>query len=338
MNDIKFSIVVPVYNSQKYLDRCVDSVLNQSYQNFELLLIDDGSMDESGAKCDYYACKYEQVRSFHKQNAGQLHTREYGIERAIGDFCVFLDSDDSLVPDALQVISTIINKYSCDCVIYNWRRVFEDRIIEPKTDGKVEIIQDKSKLYKKIFSNSKYNSLCIKAIKRSAFTSKDHSNHYGIRRSEDLLHSLDAIKNCEKIVFIPNSLYNYTMNSNSVTHTISYDNYRVDFTVREAVLKFLEEEDVFAPIDYVEYRSACVRMLVSDIIMISCFNVPFKVKKELFDNIKQVEYCKNFLLNGDIERRIVGKKVFLFDLFKKKHYRTLVSIVKAFLIMRRIKK
>ena len=90
----KISVIIPVYNTEKYLHRCIDSVLAQTYQDFELLLIDDGSKDSSGAICDEYAAKDTRVRVFHKENGGVSDTRNYGLDLAQGKYLMFLDSDD----------------------------------------------------------------------------------------------------------------------------------------------------------------------------------------------------------------------------------------------------
>lgn len=104
MNEKKpfFSVVVPVYNVEKYLHRCVDSILAQSYGDFELLLIDDGSKDQSGAICDEYALKDNRIRVFHQENAGVSAARNKGIDEARGEYVIFVDSDDYLLVDRLQ--------------------------------------------------------------------------------------------------------------------------------------------------------------------------------------------------------------------------------------------
>ena len=90
----RISVIVPVYNVEKYLCKCVDSILVQSYTNFELLLIDDGSTDSSGLICDEYAAKDLRVRVFHKQNGGLSSARNVGISIAMGEYVIFVDSDD----------------------------------------------------------------------------------------------------------------------------------------------------------------------------------------------------------------------------------------------------
>ena len=100
----KVSIIVPVYNAQEYLKRCVDSILSQDYRDFELLLMDDGSKDASGEICDAYAQQDGRVRVVHKENTGVSDTRNQALELARGTFLQFLDSDDWIVPEATRLL------------------------------------------------------------------------------------------------------------------------------------------------------------------------------------------------------------------------------------------
>ena len=100
----KISVIVPVYNAEKYLHRCIDSILAQTFTDFELLLIDDGSKDNSGKICDEYAAKDSRIRVFHKKNGGVSDARNWGIDRAKGDYIVFVDSDDYVEDCYLQVL------------------------------------------------------------------------------------------------------------------------------------------------------------------------------------------------------------------------------------------
>ena len=95
------SIIAPVYNVEKYLNRCLDSILNQNFSDYEILLIDDGSTDDSGKICDDYASKDPRIRVFHKQNGGVSSTRNLGIEHAKGEWLLFIDSDDEIIEDSL---------------------------------------------------------------------------------------------------------------------------------------------------------------------------------------------------------------------------------------------
>ena len=112
------SVIIPVYNVEKYLTKCIESVLKQSYQNMEILLIDDGSTDNSGDICDMYANQYSCIKVFHKRNSGLGLTRNYGIKKAVGNYITFVDSDDYIKEDyLLKLITPIINNPKVDTVI-----------------------------------------------------------------------------------------------------------------------------------------------------------------------------------------------------------------------------
>ncbi|MBQ5852329.1 MAG: glycosyltransferase family 2 protein, partial [Lachnospiraceae bacterium] len=98
------SIVVPVYNVEKYLERCVDSLINQTYENIEILLIDDGSKDNSGQMCDEYANKDSRITVYHKENGGLSDARNYGMDRAKGEYIIFIDSDDYVEPNMMEFL------------------------------------------------------------------------------------------------------------------------------------------------------------------------------------------------------------------------------------------
>ena len=103
-----FSVIVPIYNIEKYIRRCIDSVLLQSFTDFELILVDDGSPDRCGAICDEYAKKDERIKVIHKENGGLVSARQAGIKVASGDYIFHLDGDDAVLPDALESAYKII--------------------------------------------------------------------------------------------------------------------------------------------------------------------------------------------------------------------------------------
>ena len=108
-----FSVIVPVYNVEKYLKECLDSILSQTFKDFELILVNDGSKDSSPAICDEYAEKDSRVKVIHKENGGQSTARNMGIEKATGEFAVFLDSDDLLSPNTFEILIEKAEKVYC---------------------------------------------------------------------------------------------------------------------------------------------------------------------------------------------------------------------------------
>ena len=115
------SIIIPVYNTEKYLSLCIESILSQSFGDFELLLVDDGSIDNSGKICDEYAEKDSRIRVFHKENGGVSSARNLGLDNAKGEWVYFVDSDDELLPGGLQILANGINS-DCDIVLGGYNK------------------------------------------------------------------------------------------------------------------------------------------------------------------------------------------------------------------------
>lgn len=135
------SVIVPVYNAEKYLNRCVDSILSQTMKDFELLLIDDGSQDESSRICDEYAEENARVKVFHKPNGGVSSARNLGIDQAKGKYIIFIDSDDYwLLPNCLELLTSLMNEMGCDCVRGEYQGFDEigNVVVEPKVKRELE--------------------------------------------------------------------------------------------------------------------------------------------------------------------------------------------------------
>lgn len=219
---LMFSVLIPVYNVEKYLTKCVDSVLNQTYTDYEIILLDDGSTDKSGEICDEYSARYSNISVFHQLNAGLLLTRCRLIRRARGSFCVFLDSDDWLRQDALEVISNTINRENCDVVMYNYCRVNENQTFENApvfSNGAVFFGENKKALYDKFFESSYLNNMWTKAVKRSLFDNIIDYERLAHRISlgEDALVSMHVYHEMKRLVYIDEALYYYRYNPNSLT-------------------------------------------------------------------------------------------------------------------------
>lgn len=265
---IKFSVIVPVYNVEKYLDACVASVLCQSYGRFELILVDDGSTDRSAAMCDGYERRDSRVRVLHKPNAGQLHARCRGVDMARGEYCVFLDADDFLEPDTLEILEGHIARTDCDCVVYGykWLRdgaVFETARCDKRYSG--EVLRDKRLVFNILLGNGSFNSVCRKCTRRACFDDRDYSEYYRIRFGEDLIYSAEIMENAESFLFIEDALYNYNFNTSSVTHTIDYDGRAPDSSAQRYVLSMLERTGVFEKEDYDRLRNRYLDMEVIEL-------------------------------------------------------------------------
>ena len=122
------SIIVPVYNVEKYLSRCLDSILVQTYRDFELILVDDGSTDRSGAICDEYASRDERIKLIRQSNQGLSVARNVGLDAARGDYIGFVDSDDYIHPETYQILLDALLKYDADLSVCGFNYVCENVI------------------------------------------------------------------------------------------------------------------------------------------------------------------------------------------------------------------
>jgi len=328
-----FSVLVPVYNAEDYLEACVQSVKDQSFQDFELILVDDGSKDSSGKLCDQLASEDDRIFSYHKENGGQLHTRLAAMEKAKGKYFVFLDADDTLVPSALESIWDAFRRTGCDCVFYELQRVRDGQIIQPVKEWPEETVTEKRELYRRCFFDNIYNSMCCRAVPAELCKKKDYSGWYHLRHGEDLLQSIDILRRCSKVTFLNRALYNYTYNPGSVTSTRDYSNYHVDFTLRQILLDFLKEENVFTEADYTEYRTACIMLMLREVKRISRFPSGSQ-KRALLEEIRQQDYYRNFLIAGSYDSGKLGKDDMLFSLLRKKQDGMLLMILKLWALLK----
>lgn len=138
---VKYSIIVPIYKIERYIEECILSVVNQTYKNYELILVDDGSPDNSGVICDKYSKKYENIKVFHKKNGGLSDARNFGINNSSGRYILFLDGDDTLYDDCLKNIDkelgSGVDLLTCDYCVYGTNKKIlrkKNQMIDSLTD------------------------------------------------------------------------------------------------------------------------------------------------------------------------------------------------------------
>lgn len=227
-----FSILVPVYNTSEYLPECIDSILSQSFKDYEVILIDDGSTDSSGAICGYYAKRYpDTVRVIHKENEGLLLTRRRGFKEAKGDWFICVDSDDFVSGNLLESVASAVKRFSPDMVMYNYEYVIGG---EKKRNSKINIpdksvFQGENKLFiyeQKLLTNN-ISNMWSKAIKREILDIDCDYGKSGIRNvCEDEIQALPLFTNAKKIVFLSSPLYYYRKGQKSMTAVCTYENWK----------------------------------------------------------------------------------------------------------------
>ncbi len=207
----RMSIIVPVYNVERYINECVGSVLSQDKVDFELILVDDGSTDGSGHICDRFAASDSRVKVIHQQNGGHIKARMRGIRAATGEYVLFADSDDYWLPGAFAAIDSALAEHGCDVLIYNYAD-------NGKPNGQNFFSEEKDEILLSdyLLANLRYsgiNALYAKAISRRLFDSVDITPFAGFRNSEDMLLSIEIIKRAEKVSYVPRAFYFHRMDN-----------------------------------------------------------------------------------------------------------------------------
>lgn len=127
----RISVIVPIYNVEQYLEKCIKSICSQTHRHLEIILVDDGSMDHSGGICDQWAQKDSRIRVIHKMNGGLSDARNAGIEVASGSYYMFVDSDDSIAPDTIEKLYDAATEHTCEIAVCNIVRTYDDGTTEP---------------------------------------------------------------------------------------------------------------------------------------------------------------------------------------------------------------
>lgn len=243
---MEFSVIVPVYNVEGYLPDCVDSLLNQTWGNAEILLIDDGSTDQSGRICDAYAGKFPgRVRVLHQANCGADMARVMGLKNAAGDICVFVDADDCLRRDGLEQLHRAFEKTGADVVLYAASRdedfVSQTRML-PLEDGSCFEGKGKRELYALMIRSSKLNNICMKAAKKVVYDRflSDYGPKERISYGEDLCLSMPLITHGEKIAYLADNLYFYRFRPGSAVNSFHPRRHDSIKTVRKKMESYLE--------------------------------------------------------------------------------------------------
>jgi len=246
------SVIVPVYNVEKYLKECVESVLNQTYSNFELILVNDGSTDTSPTICDTYKAKDARVKVIHKENSGVSDSRKAGVNASIGQYILFIDSDDWIDLNTLEICLNEIHKNpDIECVMFSYVKELPDNSVTMNILDNTVYLTDKDaeyNVYRRLFGlfgeelshPERMENIvpCCGKLYKSEFAKK--GKYYDIKTigsCEDGLFNMYALFGCKKILYIDKPLYHYRKLTTSITSS-----YRPDFVKQWGNLfKIMEE-------------------------------------------------------------------------------------------------
>jgi Glycosyltransferases involved in cell wall biogenesis len=222
------SIIMPVYQALEWLENSVNSILNQSYTNYELLLIENGSNDGSEILCDKFAKKYPQIYCIHQKLKGVSRARNVGLEYARGDYIVFVDCDDTLDVKTLDTVVNIIKSTNVDIVIYNFCRCYPsgdvENVIVDLEDG-IYKNRDFVNIFMKLFDSNIANNIGTKLYKRDIIG--DLKFDEDINVFEDIGFCMKVLRKADSLFFLNQNLYHYEIkNSNSLYSIFKKDYYK----------------------------------------------------------------------------------------------------------------
>lgn len=287
------SVIVPVYNVEKYLDECIDSILHQSLKEFELILIDDGSTDKSGLICDKWANADERVRVFHVTNQGVSTARNLGIQYANGKYIQFVDSDDVLNLNAFEIALKKIEEN--DLLIFGYETFPEGKKLNFELQKNYLCVAELAEDYLKLEKKHILNSPCNKVYKREIIKKNNIQFSKNISLGEDLLFNLSYIQYCSKMLIIPDILYNYRRNINgSLSVRFKEENLSIFRLLKEEVDKTFNNDSNVVACTTEVYCNQIVETLKS---CVYSENVKRKDKFRILDEWVKNDYFQSKISN-----------------------------------------
>lgn len=243
---MKVSFILPIYNVERYLSECVESILVQTYSDFEILLVDDGSPDNCPALCDEWAKKDSRIKALHKPNGGLSDARNYGLEHAQGDYVVFVDSDDFWVnKDCLQRLMNVVDAHpECDFIGFNCSYYYSDTKTFNKWvayDESLSVPTDKNIVICSLVASGTFPmSACLKIIKRKSLSEINLNFIKGLL-SEDIPWFIDLLEGTKKCMFINDYIYAYRQGVvGSISNSFSVRNFNSILRIIDNELQKLE--------------------------------------------------------------------------------------------------
>lgn len=222
------SIIVPVYNAEPYLHRCIDSIVVQTFSNFEVILVDDGSTDQSGAICDEYAAKDNRFKVIHQQNGGVSAARQTGLDFATGNYVIHADSDDWVESNWLQCLYEEAVHSGADIVVCDLDKIYKTKTVIMCENPFAENNKD---LVLQLLSGKMWGGCYNKLVRREIFERYNIRFVPNMSMWEDLYVSCQLFMNPVKVTYVPTVLYHYDFRTNMDSLSKKMDERRVDSAI-----------------------------------------------------------------------------------------------------------
>ena len=314
MNDL-ISVIVPIYNVEKYINQCIDSIINQTYKNLEIILVDDGSPDNCGRICDEYAKKDSRIKVVHKENGGVCSARNIGMEKSTGKWIAFIDSDDWIENKYFEIILNEAKKEDVDIVICGYNKIWKNKVEKINASGENINYNSREYLIKSLNPQTCFGFCPMRLIKKESIG--DIRFNQNIVVGEDALFNIQISKNINKAVLLKQALYNYRNNSNSVVkrYDTNYaDKYLDSMKLNRAyIFENYIEKDVIQ--NYYNFVAFHVMLIAVNY----CYHPDNKEKnkRKLLKEICNISELKEGIEKSNYDNISLTRKITLFTLKHK---------------------
>lgn len=302
---MKISVIVAAYNIEQYIERCLMSIQNQTLDDIEIIVVNDGSIDNTLEKIKKCSSYDNRIKVINKENKGLIEARKSGLKEAIGKYILFVDGDDWLEKDALNILYKKAEEDLADIVIYNAFWSYDNKKEEKQIYK--ECVNSKSDYLKELFLNNLMPAIWSKLIRLNFIKQNNIEFPKNISYAEDLATSVSLFVNKPKVSFVSQSLYNYYQRQNSITNVISDKVLEID-TAIEFIKEKLKKEDI-----YDKYKKEFEKMIYEHIFeaRFLTMNINENLHEKLYQqyrnrkiNINNNKYIVNIIRNYPIGLKI----------------------------------
>lgn len=262
------SIIIPVYNVEKYIANCLDSIINQTYKNIEIILINDGSTDNSLKIIKQYQSKDKRIKVINRGNKGVLYTRVEGFKLAKGKYITYIDSDDWVENNMIEIMYNKAIEYDADVVKCKFgHNDFNNDNVNLEPDIFIMKQQFEPEFYDKFFKDMNIHNVWAQLFKKELLDKNIDDIDITISLGDDLELDIQLYKNISNILFISNMLYHYRYNANSITRSLKVDNIKKNIeSVTKAYFNAYKSIDYFDIKDKINYKQSSMLMLLKEVI------------------------------------------------------------------------
>lgn len=336
----KYSFIVPVYNCGPCLIPCVESLLEQTVRDFEILLIDDGTPDDCGAVCDELAAKYGCIRAFHKENGGAASARNYGIDRAAGEYLLFIDGDDTIEPDTLARIEAVFAGNTADLVIFGMAFDYYEKHDVPEWVEHLSIKHQGLQLksfytdqFKSLFDDNALSSACNKVFSARILQETGLRAREDMTLYEDLEFVLRYFDHVQQFYCIDAALYHYRIDAANFGHKRAHQLPRMQENLRLLAGTMLDQQPL--PVGAADLMAGLYMQLLLRHLLVTKYQ-----KKELEPVFV---YCEDsgFRRAMEMDADLGGQESLLWEMIRSRDAGRLLSWLnrkRARIAMRRIAK